>query len=158
MAELGLIGLVLQVSEIGVRLGLKLYDIGYTISTAEDTIAFMAKDVSHTSHILKDLSRILEIAFEFNSCSEVAHTTATSLIAECQEVFEEIDKVIVIKPTRFGLNGSNVNLAVVKIERRLRWPFLQPKIKMLSQKLSKLTSRLHLMLNVMIYARQISTR
>ena len=44
------------------------------------------------------------------------------------------------------------------ILERSTWPFLQPRIKLLWNNLDKLKSTLHLMLNVLIYARLVAEK
>ena len=157
MADIGLIASVLQVADIGARLSVKLYTFCHAAVNADDTIVFISKDLSHTSAILRELSRCLEKDHEAQLCSENAFRTTSAIVNECRIVFEEIDQALMDKMTRMGLDGKPGQPEPAILERST-WPFLQPRIKLLWNKLDKLRSTLHLMLNVLIYARLVAEK
>lgn len=157
MAELGLIAAVVQVADVGIRVSLKLYTFGQTVASADESIVFISKDISHTCSILKTLGHSLEKDREEHLYSHDAIGTADTIVKECLDIFQEMDGALLKRITRMGLDGSSSRAAVVALER-LRWPFLKPKMMLLWSHLDKLKSSLHLMLNVFIYARQLVER
>ena len=90
-------------------------------------------------------------------CSENAFRTTSAIVYECRIVFEEIDQALIDKMTRMGLDGEPRQPKPALFERST-WPFLQPRIKLLWNNLDKLRSTLHLMLNVLIYARLVADK
>ena len=151
MAELGLIAAVVQVADVGIRLGEKLYTFGQTVASADDSIVFISKDISHTCTILKTLGSSLEKDREDHFYSHNAMTTANTIVKECLEIFYEMDSALLKTITRMGLDSGSSRAAVAL--ERLKWPFLKPKIMLLWSKLDKLKSSLQFLLNVFIYAR-----
>lgn len=157
MAEIGLIASVLQVADIGARLSVKIYTFCHAAVNADDSITFISKDISHTSAILIELGRCLKKDHEAQLCSENAFHTTSAIVNECRIVFEEIDQALMDKMMRMGLDG-NPGQPEAAIFERATWPFLQPRIKLLWDNLDKLKSTLHLMLNVLIYARLVAEK
>lgn len=157
MAEIGLIASVLQVADIGVRLSVKLFTFGHAAANADESITFISKDISHTSSILRELGQSLERDHKARLCSENAYRTTDAIVKDCREVFEEMDQSLMEKMTRIGLDGSSSTPAAATLEKAV-WPFLQPRIKLLWSNLDKLKSTLLLMLNVIIYAKQVVER
>ena len=157
MAELGLIAAVVQVADVGIRLGEKLYTFGQTVASADQSIVFISKDISHTCSILNTLRHSLEKDHEGHSYSPSAIKTAETIVKECLEIFQEMDGALLKKITRMGLDGGSSRATVVAIER-LTWPFSKPKISLLWSHLDKLKSSLQLMLNVFIYDRLLVER
>ena len=157
MAEIGLVASVLQVADIGARLSVKIYMVCHAAVNADDSITFVSKDISHTSAILIELGHCLEKDRDAQLCSENAFRTTSAIVYECRTVFEEIDLALMDKMKRMGLDGRPVQPELAILERSTR-PFLQPKIKLLWDNLNKLKSTLHLMLNVLIYARLVAEK
>ncbi|KAK0510874.1 hypothetical protein JMJ35_006426 [Cladonia borealis] len=157
MAEIGLIASVLQVADIGARLSVKIYNLCRTAVNADDSITFISKDISHTSAILIEVGRCLEKDHEAQLCSENAFRTTSAIVDECRTVFEDLDQALMDKMTRMGLDGKPGQPESAILERST-WPFLQPRMKLLWNNLDKLKSTLHLMLIVLIYARQVAEK
>ena len=157
MAELGLIAAVVQIADVGIRLGDKLYTFGQTVASADESIVFISKDIRHTCSILKMLGHSLEKDHEGHLYSPNAIKTAETIVKECLEIFQEMDGALLKKITRMGLDGSSSRAAIVALER-LKWPFLKPKMTLLWNHLDKLKSSLQLILNVFFYARLVVER
>ena len=155
MAKLDLIASVLQVADIGVRLSLKVYTFCHASLNADDSITFISKDISHTSAILRELGHCLEKDHDAQLCSENAFRTTSTIFNECRIVFEEVEQALMNKMARMGLDGDPGQPKLAILERST-WPFLQPKINLLWNKLKELKSTLHIMLNVIIYARLVA--
>ena len=123
MAEIGLIASVLQVADIGARLSVKIYSFCRTAVSADDSITFISKDISHTSAILRELGRCLEKDHEAQLCSESAFHTTSAIVNECRIVFEELDQALIDKMPRMGLDGKPGQPEPAIFERTT-WPFL----------------------------------
>ena len=157
MAEIGLIASVLQVADIGVRLSAEIYTLCHAAVDADESITFISNDISHTSAILRELGQCLEKDHEAQLRSENAFHTIKTIVKECRIVSEEIDQALMDKTTQIGLNGNSGQTELTILER-FTWRFIQPKIELLSNKLDRLKSTLHLMLNVIIYARLVAEK
>ena len=158
MAELGIIASVVQLADVGVRLSLRLYTIGETVASADDSIISISKNVSLTSSVLKELGQCLEKDQETRITSENAFQTADRVVQECLEVFNSIDRTLTKSISRLGLEDGAKKFKAVAALERLKWPFLQPEMQLLLSNLERLKSTLLLMLNVLIYARQRQDR
>ena len=157
MAEIGLIAAVVQVADVGIRLSERLYTFGQTVASADESILFISKDISHTCSILKTLEHSLKKDHGAELYPQNAVSTADTIVKECLEIFREMDIFLLKKIRRIGLDGSSSRFAITALER-LRWPLLKPKMVLLWGYLDKLKSSLHLMLNVFIYARLLVER
>ena len=157
MAEIGLIASVLQVADIGARLSVKIYALCHAAVNADESITFISKDISHISAILGELGRCLEKDQEAQLCSENAIRTTRTIVIECRIVFEKIDQALMDKMARMGLSGRPGQPELAILERST-WPFLQPSLELLWNKLDKLKSTLLLMLNVIIFARLVAEK
>lgn len=157
MAELGLIAAVVQVVDVGIRLSEKLYTFGQTVASADESILFISKDISHTCSILRTIEHSLKRDCKAELYSRNAVSTAETIVKECLAIFREMDSALSKKITRIGLDGNSSRVAITALER-LRWPFLKPKMMLLWSNLDKLKSSLLLMLNVFIYARLLVER
>ena len=157
MSTLGIVASVIQVADIGVRLSVKLLTFSHEVNHAGDSILFISKDISHTSSILRELGQSLERDHSRRRYSENAYETTHAIVKDCQAVFEEIEEMLTNRMERMGLDGTLSRPAAIAQEKTL-WPFLEPGIKRLWTNLDKLKSTLLLMLNVLIYARQVAER
>ena len=97
MAELGLIAAVVQVADVGTRVSVKLYTFGQTVASADESIVFISKDISHTCSILKILGHTLEKDREEQLYSHDAIGTADTIVKECLEIFHEMDGALLKK-------------------------------------------------------------
>jgi len=158
MAELGIIASVIQIADTGFRLSMKLYTFGEVVASADRSVIFISKDVSHTSVVLKELGQILDRDKGSTILSENAVQTAESVVKECSEVFQMMESILVEKmPNLRETGGEKVSKALVLLQK-LRWPYLQPKLRLLQGNLDRLKSTIPLMLNVITYARQVKKK
>ena len=157
MAEVALVASIVQIADIGIRLSLRLYAFGETVASADQSILAISKDISLTSAVLKELGSI------FGNQSERLHSqnaieTAESVVRECSAAFEDIENILLAKvPSLQSANVEKRSRATQLLER-LRWPTIKGKIQMLNCNLDRMKSTLTLMLNVIIYAKQVSDR
>ena len=160
MAEFGIIASVVQIADVGLRLSIKLYTFGEIVASADRSVISISKDVSLTSGVLKDLGQILDKDRETRTFSENAVQTADGVVKECLAVFQEMEDILVKKlPSlgRGGGEGERAKRATVLLER-LKWGYLQPKLRLLGSNLDRLKSTLLLMLNFITYARQVAEK
>ncbi len=158
MAELGVIASVIQIADTGLRLSIKLYTFGEVVASADKSVISISKDVSLTSSVLKELGAILHKDESSKFLTNTAVKTADDVVKECLEVFQEMENIIVKKLPNLRAPGlEKASKATILLER-LRWPYLQPKLQYLQSNLDRLKSTILLMLNVITYARQVSTK
>ena len=158
MAEIGLISSIIQIADIGLRLSLRLYAFGETVSSADKSVIANSKDVSLASSVLKELGQILGKDQEESKslCSKNPVQRADGTIKNCLRVFKEVDDIVVKRCPHLS-QGDKARRATLILER-MKWPLVQPRLQLLQSNLDKLKTTLLLMINVFIYARQASER
>lgn len=144
MAEIiGLVASVVQLADAGLKLSSALYQYADGVATADRRIKNIANEVKLTSFVIQELGGIFEQNKTANLISGNAIITAKETIKECDTVFTEI-KVIVDK-TKSGKMG------------RFMLPFRDNKIELLRSQIDKLKSTLQLLMQVLIFAQQVSS-
>jgi hypothetical protein len=110
--------------------------------------------------VLKELSEILK-ADTSNHVSDRAIGAAQQTVTECLAIFEELDKALEKSLGNLGAldrdGKKKVNKGAATLER-FKWPFKQTKMDVLRSNLDRLKASLTLMLQVLSYARELSTR
>jgi hypothetical protein len=138
---------VLALAGAGIKLSTTLYTYSETAFRADKSVKQIAQDVSLTASVLGELGALLEQDRKENICSNNALRTASETVESCKEVFDEVnaalDKAMSGKTRMGGI-------------QRLKWPLLEPKMKLLQGNLERLKSTLLLILNVVTYARKIA--
>ncbi|KAI1615382.1 hypothetical protein EDD36DRAFT_485668 [Exophiala viscosa] len=149
MAEIGLLAL-------GVKLSLTLYTFSETVSTADENVKNIARDVSLTSSVLEVLGANLRQDDHARLSSSKLLQTAGEVVAECETVFKNLDDVMRKAMTeRASKRGMGTGILSLSAVDKLKWPFIQPKVELLRTNLERLKSTLVLMLNVLTYARDL---
>jgi hypothetical protein len=144
MAEIiGLVASVVQLADAGLKLSSALYQYADGVASADRRIKNIANEVKLTSFVIQELGSIFEQNKTADLISGNAIITAKETIKECDTVFTEI-KVIVDK-TKSGKMG------------RLMLPFRDNKIELLRSQIDKLKSTLQLLMQVLIFAQQVSS-
>ena len=157
MAEIGLLASIVQVADIGLRLSLRLYAFGETVASADRSISAISNDVSLTSSVLKELGDLLK-SDTSRIYSDNAVKTADAAVRECSKAFTEMDEMLLKKVPQLKNGDSAKQSRASLILERLRWPVIKGKIELLRVNLDRMKSTLTLMLNVIIYAKQVSER
>jgi hypothetical protein len=152
MAEISLIASILQIAGSGLKLSISLYAFAETVSGADKEIKHIAKDVSLTSAVLKELGTSLADDKQGMVASDNAIKTALEVVAKCSEVFHDIETTLQKGTTKAG--GDKHGIGRLHLEK-FKWPFLQPKMELLRSNLESLKSTLTLMLNVLSYAHKV---
>ena len=157
MAELALLASIVQVADVGLRLSLRLYTFGVTVASADRSIIAISKDVSFTSSVLKELGRVFE-EDKARMHSDNATKTAEAVVQECSDVFQEMDGLLLKKVPNLRPGFTDKKAIAKAMLERLRWPVIKGKIELLNCNLDRMKNTLTLMLNVIIYAQQVSKR
>lgn len=154
LAAIGVVASVAQLADFGFKLSLKLYTFSSTVSAASASIKALSSDVSLTSTVLKELCIIIKL--DESSSSHVVSPTAIDATAQtvrdCLAVFEQLDEALDKSLGRMDMGGGK------RVREKLKWPFKQPKMELLSGNLERLKASLTLMLQVLGYARDVSNR
>lgn len=146
---LGVVASTLQIAEIGMRLSVKLCSFYRQIKDADRSAERLANDVSLTCSILHQLGKILEQDIETKICSQQAFLTAREVLNECEKIFKQIEDAVEKKDPGSGKTKWE------RGTRRLTIVVLGPDLDVLKSHLDRLKSTMLLMLNVIIYARDI---
>jgi hypothetical protein len=148
MDPLSLTASIIGVASAGLRLSTSLYRYTETVINADKNIRGIARDLSTTSSMIRELGTLLEQDRGQLRC-ENALATANEALQGCDEVFKEIQKVL----------DDNMNLeekgatAMSKL-KKLKWPLVEPRIHVLQQRLERLKNTLVLVLSVVNYAKE----
>ena len=94
MAELALIASIVSVVDVGIRVSGTLYTFCQTVASANDSIVFISKDISHTCSILKTLGHSLEKDRGAQLYSQNDISTAETIVKECLDIFHEMDSAL----------------------------------------------------------------
>lgn len=158
MAEIGLAASIVGVAGVGAQLAVNLYSFAETVNSAEKNIKAIAAEVSLTSAVLEQLSEALKQDAQVQVASNKAFQTAEGIVEECSQIFKDIDGALEksLCSAKRSAPPSKGQKIVISLPGRLKWPFLQPKMQLLSANLGRLKSTLLLMLHVLIYARRLS--
>lgn len=159
MAEVGLAASIVGIASVGAKLSVNLYSFAETVNSAEKNVKAIATEVSLTSAVLEQLSETLKQDAQVQVCSNKAVQTAENIVEECSQVFKDIDGALEksLCSAKRSSPPSKGQKITISLPSRLKWPFLQPKMQLLSANLERLKSTLLLMLQVLIYARRLST-
>ena len=159
VTEVGAIASVLQIADVGLKLSARLYDFAGTVSSADKSIAAISRDVKLTSTVLQDLEETLEKDKASQVVNENAVQTASGIVKDCLEVFQQVDNMILKRtPLLRQSNGEDKATRSKRMMERPWWPYIQPKVLFLQSNLERLKSTLLLMLNVISYARMTMER
>ena len=153
MAELAAVASIIQIADVGFRLGVKLLAFAETVASADKAIVTTSKDISLTSSVLKEVAEVLRKDQPSCIYSPDAIQTATAIVTECLHLFQEMERVLVEKvPNISSDRKESTSRATIALER-FKWPYWQPKLQLLRGNLDRLRSTLLVMLNVIIYHR-----
>jgi hypothetical protein len=146
----GVVASTFQLAEIGIKLSVKLCSFYRQIKDADHSAQRLASDVSLTCSILHQLGKVLEQDSQTKLCSQQAFLTAQEVLEECEKIFQQIDEAIQKKDPGSGKSKWE------RRTRRLTVVILGPDLEVLNSHLDKLKSTMLLMLNVIMYAREIN--
>jgi hypothetical protein len=161
IATLGVVTSVAQLADYGFKLSVKLYNFSEAIYTADKSIKTISNDVSLTSTVLKELCIIIESDEEHivsNNALEATRHTVDECLAIFQQLNDALDKSLGNMGMLEKLDGkTKLKRGTVAFEK-LKWPFKQNKIELLGSNLDRLKASLTLMLQVLSYARDVSSQ
>jgi hypothetical protein len=140
---------VVSLAGAGLKLSTTLYTYSATAFKADKELRDIAENVSVTSSVLVQLGRVLEEDKKAKLCTDSALKTTESVAERCKSVFQELD-VALQKSLSKSRDGK------MSTVQKMKWPFLEPKIKLAQSNLESIKSTLLLMLNVVSYARNVA--
>jgi hypothetical protein len=150
MAEIfGTVASVLQLAGAGLKLSTTLYTYSTTAFKADKELKDIADNVSITSSVLDQLAKVLEEDKKARLCTDSALRTTENVAQRYKSVFEDLETALQ-KPLSKSKDGK------LPTTQKLKWPFMEPKIKVAQSNLESVKSTLLLMLNVVSYARNIA--
>ncbi|KAJ6284816.1 hypothetical protein J3E71DRAFT_192181 [Bipolaris maydis] len=145
MAEaIGFVASVLQLAGTGLKLSQALYQYADSVATADRRIKDVAKEIKLTSFVIEELGGIFKQDDTLSLISKSAVATANETLDECSKMFEEIE--VTLNKSKKGKMG------------RLMLPFREPKMELLRSHIDKLKSTLQLLMQVLMYAYQVSSK
>lgn len=148
---LGIVASVIQIADVGARLSVKLLTFSHKVKNADANIKNISNDVALTCSVLRELGENLKKDEQSRLCNENAVKTAEGVVKECMRVFEDLDGALDGKLTADDEKKSLFK----KIGRGVKFSLVEPQIELMRSNLERLKSTLHLMLQVIIYARKL---
>ena len=140
MAELGAIAAIIQFAEAGLRLSTTLFTFSETVARADKVVTAISKDVSLISLVLRELADNLKKNIDSREHSTAALNSAVAVVKECSEVFQETETLLVEKFPTLSSRSNNKAYRVRAALERFKWPYLQPKVRLLQSNLERLKS------------------
>lgn len=140
---------ITQVTDRGTKLSVKLCSFYCSVKSTDQSLQCLSSDVSLTCCILKELSKTLEQ--DDKLCSEQALSTARDVFDKCNSIFEQIENAIDEQN-----HGSEKN-CLIRTPKKSSYVSYSTcaDLEMLKVNLEKLKSTTLLILNIIIYGRQI---
>ena len=81
-----------------------------------------------------------------------------AVVQECSNVFQEMEDLLLKRVPNLKPGVMDKKARAKAMLERLRWPVIKGKIEILNCNLDRMKNTLTLMLNVIIYAQQVSKR
>lgn len=138
---------VIGVASAGLRLSASLYRYTETVINADKSIKDIARDLSTTSSLIRELGALLQNDRREMRC-EAALTAANDALHGCDEVFKGIQKML-----DQNIDLSEKGSSTMSKLKKLKWPLLEPRMQNLQSRLERLKNTLVLVLSVINYSR-----
>jgi hypothetical protein len=155
LAAIGVIASVTQLADYGFKLSVKLFSYSEAVNRADKSVQSLSNEVSLTSAVLKELAGILQ-EDEAKLINQTALEATSKTTNECLLVFQELGKVLEKSLSR--TSEKKENIPTIRIREKLKWPFMQAKVDVLRANLDRLKASLTLMLQVLCYAKDLTSR
>ncbi|KAJ5652977.1 hypothetical protein N7507_010403 [Penicillium longicatenatum] len=133
------------------KLSVKLFTFYRKLQNVNESIQNLSKDVALTCAILRELGESLKQDEQSRLCSPEAYRTAQHVLKQCEEVLQQIQKMI-------NKTGPSVKTRWQQAANKLRSVLNEPNVHQLRGNLERLKSTMFLLLNVIMNAGQIDTR
>lgn len=142
-----------QLAGAGIQLAKTLYEYLDCVKGAHKQVKAIAIEVRLTSSVLEHLGALLKENDAEKLCSESIVSDAQTAFNGCEDAFLEINDEfkLLIKPREEGKRNVSVSAKWI-------WPFKKVKLETLQANLERLKTTLLLMLSVLSYARDKSSR
>jgi len=145
MAEVvGLAASIIQIAGTGAKLSVALYNYTKSAANADPQIRDVADDIELTSNVLENVGKLFETEDVKSIVSKKAIQDANNIIKKCEDVFEEISRII-DKRRKSGKDGNKKSSIVGK----LTWPMKEPRVELHRKRLESLKNSLALLLGVL---------
>lgn len=131
----------------GFKLSMKLYTFSEAVYKADASIKSISSDVSLTSTVLKELCGIIRND-ESGIVSNNALIATSQTVKDCLKIFEELDQEL----------DKSIGEGGMRKRDKVKWPFKEKKMELLRGNLDRLKASLTLMLQVLSYARDVSSQ
>jgi chromosome segregation ATPase len=140
IAILSIAASVIQIVEWGWKLSVKLFAFSRKIKNANRSIEAISKDIAATGAVLHQLGTELHKDENARLCSNEAISTAREMVADCQQLLQDLENAIEVKDPRRKASWL----------QRANCPDLELHIESLRSNLERLKSSLMLMPNTLI--------
>jgi hypothetical protein len=140
MDPLSVTASVLGVASAGIKLATTLYAFSSSALKAEQSIRVIADNVSLTSSVLGELGFLLRTDSADRLVSVSALETTDRTVKGCEECFEELDGAVGKLFTK-GKGKGNENEIGMSVWNRLKWPLIEPRMRLLQANLERLKVR-----------------
>jgi hypothetical protein len=156
IAAIGVIASVAQLADYGFKLSIKLVSYSEAVSRADKTIESLSNEVSFTSGVLRVLWDVLQ-QDEAKYFNRTAVEATQGTVKECFAVFEALAKILdKALPKSSDEKGGKAPKGM-RFREKIKWPFLEPKVELMRANLDRLKTNLTLMLEVLKFARDITS-
>jgi hypothetical protein len=159
MDPLSVTASVIAVAGAGIQLATTLYAFSDSALKADHSVRVIADDVSITSSVLGELGVLLRTDSSDRLVSVTALETADRTVKGCQDCFQELNEAVekILGKDKSRAKGKEKEKSgSISVWNRMKWPLVEPKMKLLQANLDRLKSTLTLMIHVLTYARKLS--
>lgn len=144
---LGAASSALQISELAVKVSVRLFALSRTVQDAIEPIEALSQDVASIGAILNQLGVQLKKGKDVQVGSSNLVTSVEDLLEECSNILESMER---------ALDDDNTGCKVIYgLKNYVHFASLEPQLVLLETNLKRLKTPLALMLNVLIYAAQL---
>jgi len=152
MAEIGAIASIVGVAGAGAQLSLVLFEFASIVGSARVEVERVGMEISQFCAVLTQLRSTLKKA-RARRFSVSAISTTQDILERCQQVFKEIEDIVV--PLQRGT--GNPKETSTDLMARVKWTFKRSKVQILQKTLESSKNTLQLMLQVLDLAQKTAT-
>jgi predicted glycosyl hydrolase (DUF1957 family) len=156
MEAIGAIVSIIGVVGAGAKLSILLFEFASTVGSAGQEVRQIGIEISLFCSVLKQLQSTLSNA---KACrySLSALEATQEILDRCQEIFKEIDAIVVSLRLR-KRSDEHSSEATQDLIARVKWTFKRSQVQLLRTTLESCKVTLHIMLTTLDIAQKIATR
>lgn len=151
LEAVGIAASIIQIADLGTKLSVKFFIFYRKLQNVNESVQNLSSDVTLTCAILRELGESLKQDELSRLCSPEAYRTAQHVLKQCEEVLQQIQKMI-------NETGPSGKTRWQQATSKLKSVLNEPNVDLLRGNLERLKSTMLLLLNVIMYAGQIDTR